>query len=153
MKTGKHGLHPECKTCKAKRDKAYRQQNQDIIKAKKREYQKKFYQENKELIKARNRKWRQENPGKVNAITAKRNAAKLERTPKWSTELDEFIIQEAYDLACERTQSTGVPHHVDHIIPLQGQNVSGLHVGMNLQVITAYENSKKSNDYDIPHSN
>jgi hypothetical protein len=98
---------------------------------------------------ARNRAWNKENKLKKAALEAKRRAAQLQRTPKWLTEDDLWMIEQAYELAQLRTEMFGFPWHVDHVIPLQGRNVSGLHVPINLQVIPGAENIKKSNKYTI----
>lgn len=92
--------------------------------------------------------WRQNNPHKLNSYNGKRRAAKLLRTPKWLTADDLFMIEEAYHLAKLRTELTGISWHVDHILPLQGRKVSGLHVPANLQVIPATINLKKSNRHE-----
>lgn len=81
--------------------------------------------------------YRTENPDKNAAKSAKRRAAKLHRTPKWANLLH---IEEFYANCPEG-------HEVDHIIPLQGKNVSGLHVENNLQYLTVAENRTKSNKY------
>jgi hypothetical protein len=91
--------------------------------------------------------WREKNPSKTNAYAAKRWAAKLQRTPKWLTDFDKEMIDWTYHCAKLATEKFGEPYHVDHIIPLQGENVSGLHVPGNLQVITASENLSKGNSY------
>ena len=76
---------------------------------------------------------------------AKYKASKLDRTPAWLTEDHLFMIKEVYELRAMRSEMTGVEHHVDHIIPMQGDKASGLHVPWNLQVIPAKENLSKSN--------
>ena len=65
-------------------------------------------------------------------------AAKLNRTPKW---VDHKEINKIYN-KCPKG------YHVDHIIPLQGVNVSGLHVPENLQYLSAAENLRKGNKYE-----
>jgi hypothetical protein len=75
-------------------------------------------------------------------------AAKLKRTPKWLSKDEKWMIGEIYHLADVRTKATGIAWHVDHIIPLRGEFVSGLHTPYNLQVIPAIDNLRKSNRYD-----
>jgi hypothetical protein len=95
------------------------------------------------------KKYKQNNIGKVNSATAKRRAAKLQRTPKWLTLDDKWMIEQAYELAVLRKKLFGFDWHVDHVIPLQGELVSGLHVPTNLQVIPGRENESKSNRYEL----
>lgn len=92
--------------------------------------------------------WRKKHKGKVNSWTAARYAAKSKRTPVWLTKDERWLIQEAYELAALRSKLTGIEWHVDHIVPMQGSNVSGLHCPENLQVIPGQINSTKSNKWD-----
>ena len=95
------------------------------------------------------KKWAQNNTAAVAAITRKRRAAKLNRTPVWLSEFDEVKIKCLYQFAAMRTRESGQKWHVDHIIPLQGTLVSGLHVPDNLRVILAVENHKKNNAFTV----
>jgi len=88
-----------------------------------------------------------ENPGKVLADTVKRRSQKMQRTPAWLTKDDFWMIEQAYELAVLRTRLFGFAWHVDHVIPLQGKLVSGLHVPNNLQVIPWRDNVSKANKY------
>lgn len=63
-------------------------------------------------------------------------------TPSWA---DREAIKDVYTRCLMRSRVTGIKYEVDHIIPLKGKNVSGLHVHWNLQIIPAFENRKKSN--------
>ena len=80
--------------------------------------------------------------GVVRAEGAKRRAAKIQQSPTWA---DQKEIKEIYKEAVLITKATGIKHEVDHIVPLRGKNVRGLHVASNLRIITASENRKKSN--------
>jgi len=98
-----------------------------------------------EKIKAAKKQYAQRKKDVVNAAVARRKAMKLQRTPQWLTEDDHWLIEQAYDIAATRTKLFGFAWHVDHIIPLLGKNVSGLHVPKNLQVIPGVENLRKGN--------
>lgn len=100
---------------------------------------------NGEVIKERIRIFKKNNPHKVNADTAKRRAAKQQATPLWVTKEMFLEIRDLYKVAKLLEKKTGIVHHVDHIVPLNGKDVSGLHVPWNLRVITATENLSKSN--------
>lgn len=152
---------------KTKYNQEYYDINRDIILAQKKEYcvankdklnnyrethkiqisnRTKLYREiNKEKIALQQREYQKANPAKMNAISAKRRAAKLQATPNWLTQEDFNQIEMFYKQAHQLMSETDEEYHVDHIIPLQGENVCGLHVPWNLQVILAKENLTKSN--------
>jgi len=74
-----------------------------------------------------------------------RIAAQLRRTPPWA---DLQAIKKLYDESHRITKMTGLDHHVDHIIPLRGEFVSGLHIAENLRVLSGPENLSKGSKYD-----
>lgn len=113
-----------------------------------RERTRQWREANREAARERNRQWSKTNPHKVNAIGAKRRAAKLQATPGWLTKQHLAEIEGVYAEAQARSQETGDIYHVDHIVPLQGRNVCGLHVPWNLRAIPAVENLKKKNKED-----
>lgn len=109
----------------------------------------KWREENRDKHNAVNREWNKQNKPKKAALESKRRAALLQRTPKWLSEDDLWMLEQAYELAALRTSMLGFPWHVDHVIPLQGRRVSGLHVPTNIQVIPATENVRKHNKYAV----
>jgi len=168
----KDGLQRSCKTCynaykrayrkanieaELEYGKTYREANRERIAI----YNKAWTEANRDKAAAGKRKWSRENPekvaactkayrtanaGKVNALTAKRRAAKIQRTPSWAC-LDN--IKEFYTCAKELEELTGIEFHVDHIVPLLGKFVSGLHVALNLQILTAHDNICKNNSFEV----
>jgi len=76
------------------------------------------------------------------AASAKRRSKKINATPAWA---DMSLIKSIYAMRLLMDElNPFVKHHVDHIIPLQGKNVCGLHVHNNLQILTAQQNLEKS---------
>lgn len=104
-----------------------------------------YYKNNKKKCFKNVAKWRKYNNNRVNVWTANRRAKKLNATPKWLKKLHIKQIQAIYDKAAEFKRLTGLMLEVDHIIPLQGEFVSGLHVPWNLRIMTQSENAKKGN--------
>jgi hypothetical protein len=89
--------------------------------------------------------YRKENLAKKRARDAIRYCTKLNATPRWLNEKQLSDIQNIYKEASIKTAQTNIKHEVDHIVPLQGKNVCGLHVPWNLQILTKSENCSKSN--------
>lgn len=85
------------------------------------------------------------NPDMYRELVSLRRRRFRDATPKWLTPEQRMEIRLKYRLAIELSRATGVRHAVDHEIPLQGEDVCGLHVPWNLRVITQDENLKKSN--------
>lgn len=89
------------------------------------------------------------NLDKAAANAGKHRASKLQRTPKWVDTEELWLIKEVYSLAALRTKMFGFSWHVDHIVPLKGKLVSGLHTISNLQVISGASNISKNNNYEV----
>ena len=70
---------------------------------------------------------------------------KMNAMPKWLTKEERDFIISLYKHAKYIEKMFGIKCHVDHIIPLRGENVCGLHVPWNLQILTAEDNLKKGN--------
>lgn len=99
-------------------------------------------QRNQERRREAKKQWRIDNHAKLAAQCRARQARKLCATPKWA---DRALIEVEYALAMWCSKVMGEPYHVDHIIPLQGELVCGLHVHNNLQVIPQVANLSKGN--------
>jgi len=126
-RTRADGLVAHCKPCRVEKSRRY-------------------YLENAEAERAKSAKYRAENlesyTSRDTARTAAHNAA--ERCPAWS---DKDVIREVYAEAFALKCISGISYHVDHILPIRGELVSGLHVYSNLQILTPYENKSKNNKY------
>ena len=121
-----------------------------------------WYQENREAVIAaaairpaavlreyRNA-WKANNKTQVRADTKARRRKHRDATPLWLTRKQKSEIRQLYQIAITMTQTTGEQYVVDHIVPLRGEFVCGLHVPWNLRVITQDENLKKSNKHVDP---
>ena len=128
-------------------------------KEQRRAWQRKYEAESRDKEKAReaSRKWRQlhgadyrrkwaaENPGKGGMYAARRRARKFYATPAWLTDADIREVELIYEVAAR----DGLD--VDHIVPLQGKTVCGLHVPWNLQLLTPNANKTKANRLPSQH--
>jgi hypothetical protein len=127
----KHRATKEGAALKKVYDKKYRESSVGI------EQRGTWVSQNREKVNKYTSNWRKTNPGKANSYTQERRARKLQRTPSWSETAD---IREYY------SDCPG-GYHVDHVIPLAGKTVCGLHVLANLQYLTALDNLRKSNKF------
>lgn len=143
------------------RFRAYRKNYYNKVSEIERERRRDYYCGNKELEIQRNRNWkaankvrvqhsqqlwRTKNHAKVLATNSRRRAGIDQASPAW---VDKKQIEAIYKECKKLSDTTGIKHHVDHIVPLKNKRVCGLHVPWNLQIIPAEINLKKHNKFRV----
>jgi hypothetical protein len=140
----RRALTGECLSCRAEYLAKWRTENQARVK----QHNASQYEKHTDKIKKGVRQWATKNPVKVFTYSRASHTKRRMRLPKWLTADDRWMIEQAYELAALRAKLFGFAWHVDHVIPLQGKLVSGLHTPYNLQVIPGVENVRKSNKFE-----
>ena len=162
-----------CRSCVSISSKSYRERNKEKLRVRKklwrlnniekeRERKKKYLEENREKIYDYNREWRNSNKQKVYEYNLKHRKSNMvyysykqslryhqknRATPPWLTDDQKKQIMDIYNLRDECRILTGDEYHVDHIVPIKGENVCGLHVPWNLQILPSDINLSKSNRF------
>ncbi len=173
-KSSRDGLNGLCHVCNRAHVKAWRLAHPDKKRQmdldwrlanpeRKREKNREWYQNNRERHAACGRRWAEENrdktraavrgwaekyPEKIAAKVRKRQAALLNRCALLTPEKEAQIVA-LYAEAQRLSKEMGIPHHVDHVIPLRGKTVSGLHLPENMQIIPAADNLRKGTKVDL----
>lgn len=104
-------------------------------------------EKNPDAVKHQQKRRQQEHPDSYRVQASMRRAAKRNATPLWFGELDRLVLKEAQHLAVLRQRATGFAWHVDHVVPLRGKSVCGLHTWNNFAVIPAAVNLAKRNHF------
>lgn len=120
------------------KNRRYQQSKKDQISAQK----KKYSIREKSRLKAARKIWVENNRPVIRALNAARKRVVARATPEW---VDRNAIRQVYREAERLSRATGIPHHVDHIVPLQGETICGLHVPWNLRPLPAFDNISKKN--------
>lgn len=134
---------------------------------KRKEQDRRYAEKHPEVLVAKSIRWKNNNPERAAEISkqsrlrnkdriiankAKYRAGKSNRTPAWLTEIDFERMRNEYKLAVLLTKVTGEPWEVDHIIPLHGKTVSGLHVPTNLRAIKGSDNRLKNSKFEVEYA-
>lgn len=132
-----------CTVCTSARAIAFKHAYPEKYKAAK----KRYTTANREKCNTDIRRYRRSPAGRAakNAMERARQAAALHRTP---VRADLKQIGAHYKIATKLTRAMGRQYEVDHVIPLQGKRISGLHVQNNLQVILGVDNARKGNRFE-----
>jgi len=157
-----NSLSAVCKSCKSLYNKKYRENNaeklnsylkgwqianKDLLKEKR----KVWNDENRELVRQRNREFRQRHPHKATERNVRLKQSRRQSVPPWLSKPQKIEIQNFYWLAKDLSLLVGEKYEVDHIVPIKGKDVCGLHVPWNLQVLPKDINLKKSNEWNPDH--
>lgn len=156
------GIVYTCKACAKAKTKIWNASEEN--KLRKKETNLRHYEANKEayIERAKSSLWAKNNKERVresarlryskdpdiyvNSVLKRRKYYK-QATPPWLSDKHKAQIVGVYRVRSRVSKTTGKMHHVDHIVPLRGENVCGLHVPWNLRVITAEENITKGNKW------
>lgn len=157
QKDCKFGVSSKCKDCLKAKARDYSKSSAGKDSARK-SYQrnkavhnartKAYYEKNKAHLSQKNREWKSSNKHKVLADVTLRKRKVRQATPRWLTLGQKKDIENFYWLSKDLQTVSGQTYHVDHIVPLKGQNVCGLHVPWNLQVLPSDINMSKGNKHD-----
>ena len=152
------GYEARCKQCEAAAHAEYRKKNKGRLNAharlwdlknpeRKAERDRTYRARNAEKVASTTRAYRQENKALFAHHANMYRLTKRQACPPWLDDEVKFLIAEAYDLAQRRAELCGGEWHVDHIVPVRGKSVCGLHVPWNLQVIPKEVNLRKHNHH------
>lgn len=141
--------------------KKYRELRKDTLKEKKKRYAKdnrdktlasaqRYRTKHREKKNLAHKEYKKKNPHIINEQRMRRIATQKQGSLNNTFHKE---TQAVYKQCIEMNKATGVKHQVDHIIPILCENVSGLHVPWNLQVLNKEENQKKSNKFDGTYNN
>jgi len=162
-----HKGRGSCIKCRKKNYEANREQILAAARAKwpnRKEYRREYLQKNKKHTVAREYEYRKHNPDIWEACQKRfhesrpgwktRQSAEAHirkkrpgAMPKWLTKAQYLEIEEWYAICAEIQWLSEEKLVVDHIVPLHGKEVCGLHVPWNLQILTNSENCKKGNKF------
>jgi len=112
-----------------------------------RETTRKWAAENPERKRQMDLEFKEKNRALVTSYKGKYRAARKKATPPWLTPEHINEIRQVYKEAKRLSLETGIPYEVDHIVPLAGKIVSGLHVPWNLRAIPKTENNRRPRIY------
>ncbi len=166
-RAAKDGLTNKCKRCSKEYSSQYKDQNKELVEAYRKTYIESYLEKTKEKRLAWQKAYREAHLEDRKAYdreyhrarykdqrevyaekSARRRCNKLSATPPWLDEEHKKRLSSLYKACRNVTERSGKVHHVDHIVPLQGENVCGLHVWWNLRIIPAEMNLSKGNRFE-----